>query len=125
MDNSWGKPVKGIEPFDPGYQARVGAKPPACMSIITSRKKHCIQDQVEIYFGIMDTIAIPKTEYRRLRREADAYRKIAGDLNSLILRDSVSEAVHDFKKTGLYTEGFLRDLETGLRRSSYGRAKKK
>ena len=73
----------------------------------------------------MDTIVIPKTEYRRLRREADAYKKIAGDLNALILRDSVSEAVDDFKKTGLYTDEFVRALENGLRRSSYAHAKKK
>ena len=73
----------------------------------------------------MDTIVIPKTEYRRLRREADAYKKIAGGLNALILHDSVSEAVDDFKKTGLYTDEFISDLETGLRRSSYARAKKR
>ncbi|MEK7098982.1 MAG: hypothetical protein AAB916_00505 [Patescibacteria group bacterium] len=73
----------------------------------------------------MDTIVIPKTEYRRLRREADAYKKMAGDLNALILHDSVSEAVDDFKKTGLYTDEFINDLETGLRRSSYARAKKR
>ena len=73
----------------------------------------------------MDTVVIPKIEYRRLRRQADAYKKIAGDLNILLLRDSVHETAKDFQKTGLYTDAFLRDLETGLRRSSYGRSKKK
>ena len=67
----------------------------------------------------MQKIAIPKTEYHRLRRQADAYKKIAGDLSELLLRDSVSELADDFRKTGLYTEEFVDDLERGLRRSSY------
>ncbi len=71
----------------------------------------------------MDKIAIPKIEYRRLRRQADAYKKIAGNLNELLLRDSVSELTRDFRKTGLYTDDFVDDLERGLRRSSYGKAK--
>lgn len=71
----------------------------------------------------MDTIAIPKTEYRRLRRQADAYKKIAGNLNELLLRDSVSELADDFRKTGLYAEEFVDDLQKGLRRSSYGKVK--
>ena len=73
----------------------------------------------------MDTIVIPKTEYRRLRRQAGAYRKIAGKFNALVLRDSAGEVAGDFKKTGIYTDQFIRDLETGLRKSSYARAKKR
>ncbi len=73
----------------------------------------------------MDTIVIPKTEYRRLRRQAGAYQKIAGKFNALVLRDSAGEVAGDFKKTGIYTDQFIRDLETGLRKSSYARAKKR
>lgn len=71
----------------------------------------------------MDKVAIPKTAYRQLRRQADAYKKIAGSMHKLLLHDSVNELADDFRKTGLYTEEFVGDLERGLRRSSYGKTK--
>jgi len=71
----------------------------------------------------MDKIAIKKTEYRRLRRQADAYKKIAQHIHASILRDAVHDVVEDFKKTSLYSEAFLGDLETGLRKSSYAKKK--
>ena len=102
----------------------------------------------------MDKIAIAKTEYRQLRRQASAYKKLAQNLHELLLRDSagfpmrirgaserpcegfcealrnristrctapVGRVVADFRKTGLYDEDFLSDLETGLRKSSYAK----
>ena len=71
----------------------------------------------------MNKIAVPKTEYRQMRRQADAYKRIVQNLHTFVLRDSVNEVVEDFKKTGLYTEGFLRDFEGGLRKSSYTKKK--
>lgn len=71
----------------------------------------------------METIAIAKTEYTQLRRQASAYKKMAQNLHGLLLRDSVEEVVVDFRKTGLYEENFLSDLEQGLRRSSYAKKK--
>ena len=65
----------------------------------------------------MNKIAVPKNEYRRLRRQADVRKKIAGSVHALLLRDSVSELADDFRKTGLYEEMFVSDLEQGLRRS--------
>ena len=85
--------------------------------------RHIALRAVTGYTSAMNKIAIPKTEYRQLRRQADAYKKIAGDLSALILRDSVAEAVGDFRNTGLYAEEFLSDMETGLRKSSYQRGK--
>ena len=85
--------------------------------------RHIALQTVMSYTSVMNKIAIPKTEYRQLRRQADAYKKIAGDLSALILRDSVAETVNDFRKTELYAEEFLYDLENGLRKSSYAKGR--
>ena len=66
----------------------------------------------------MDKIVIAKTEYRQLRKEATAYRKLAQNIHGLLLRDSVGEVVSDFRKTEMYSEDFLSDVEQGLRKSS-------
>ena len=71
----------------------------------------------------METIAIAKTEYKQLQRQASAYKKMTQNLHGLLLRDSVEEVVADFKETGLYEDDFLSDLEAGLRKSSYARKK--
>lgn len=69
----------------------------------------------------MSTITIPRKEYKKLRRHAAAYHKLAGVLFKTVVKDPVEDVVGDFRKTGLYTEVFLRDLGEGLRRSSYVR----
>ncbi len=61
-----------------------------------------------------DTIEISKKEYRQLRLQAKAYQKLAGQLFSSALSGSVIEVVEDFRKTDLYSESFLKDLESGL-----------
>ncbi len=71
----------------------------------------------------MDTIAIPKTEYKQLQRQASAYKKMAQNLHESLLRDSAGAVVADFRETGLYEEDFLSDLEDGLRKSSYAKKK--
>ena len=67
----------------------------------------------------MTTITIPKTEYEQLRRQASAYRKFSAKFFESIINDPIDEVVKDFKKTNLYTEEFLKDLDSGLRKSSY------
>lgn len=62
---------------------------------------------------------MPKTEYEKLKKQAAAYRQIAGRLFEAVLKDPAEEVVEDFRKTGLYNESFLNDLENGLRKSSY------
>ena len=67
----------------------------------------------------MNKITISKTEYEKLRHQAEGYRKLVGRVFEFALKDSVEDVVEDFRKTNLYTEGFLKDLGDGLRDSSY------
>ena len=69
----------------------------------------------------MNTVSIQKTEYQRLRRHAAAYRKMAERVYESVLRDPIKEVAEDFRRTGLYTDEFIVDLESGLRNSSYAR----
>lgn len=70
-------------------------------------------------YVFMNYITIPKTEYQQLRRHAKAFRNLSAKIFKSALQDRVAVVVDDFKKTKLYTKGFLRDLEAGLRESSY------
>lgn len=69
----------------------------------------------------MSKVAIPKIEYARLRRQAIAYRKLAEKFFQSVMRDPLDAVSEDFKATGLYSDGFLRDLRDGLKKSSYGK----
>ena len=71
----------------------------------------------------MNKVAVSTTEYKKLQRHSRAYQKLVGRLFESVLRDPVADVVADFRKTTLYSEAFLRDLETGLRRSSLGKKK--
>lgn len=72
----------------------------------------------------METITIPIREYRRLLSAEKAYKKIAGQIYKTAIDTNVNEVVSDFRKTKLYTEEFLTDLEEGLKKSSYFKNKK-
>jgi len=69
----------------------------------------------------MSTITLPKIEYLKLKKEANAYRRIKTHLFESLIQDPIDKVVQDFKETHLYSEAFLQDLERGLRRSSYGK----
>jgi len=69
----------------------------------------------------MSQITISKKEYIQLKNQSQAYKKVASNLFAAILKDPIEDVVNDFKKTRLYTNKFLSDLENGLRRSSYGK----
>ncbi|MBI5306306.1 hypothetical protein HZB04_01850 [Candidatus Wolfebacteria bacterium] len=69
----------------------------------------------------MGTITISKTEYSKLKRQSDAYKKLSSRLFEFIVKDPIEEIINDFQKTNLYTKEFLSDLEDGLKRSSYAR----
>jgi hypothetical protein len=71
----------------------------------------------------MDTITIPKAEYKKLQQQAKAYQKLTGQLFKSIIRDPIQDVIQDFRKTDLYTDEFLKDLEGGLRKSSYAKTK--
>jgi hypothetical protein len=70
----------------------------------------------------MVTVTIPQTEYRVLKRQSAAYKKMATRLFDAVVKDDVASVAADFRKTGLYTDEFLKDLEHGLARSSRGKA---
>ena len=67
----------------------------------------------------MNKVTISKTEYAKLQRQAEGYRKLAGRVFEFFIKDSPAEVIEDFKDTNLYTEGFLKDLREGLEKSSY------
>lgn len=69
----------------------------------------------------MVQITISKNEYAKLRRKADAYERLASRIFDVVVKDPIHEVVDDFRMTGLYTQAFLEDLESGLRKSSYGK----
>lgn len=71
----------------------------------------------------MTTITLPKIEYLELKKRASAYEKIIGIIGydafvSPPIR-SAKQVMKEFKKTGLYNKSFIKDLENGLKRSSY------
>lgn len=68
-----------------------------------------------------EAITLPKSEYLRLKNQAQAYRTLASQVFAMPLEDSVEGVVADFKATDLYTKDLLTDLEDGLRKSSYGK----
>ena len=70
----------------------------------------------------MSQVTISKQEYKQLKRQGAAYRKLAAKLFQSVVTDDVASVVRDFTDTKLYAKGFLNDLEKGLRKSSYGKA---
>ena len=68
----------------------------------------------------MSTITLPKNEYLKLKRESTEFRRLSARIFEIAV-DDVTNVVEDFKKTNLYTDEFLADLEDGLRKSSYGK----
>lgn len=69
----------------------------------------------------MVTITVPKKEYERLKMESQAYRRVASKVFEGLVNDSIEDVVGDFRKTNVYTEDFLRDLKSGLKKSSYAK----
>jgi len=67
------------------------------------------------------TIVISRDEYQNLRKQAKAFQKLAGRIFESVITDSVEVVVQDFRKTKLYSEAFLADLEEGLKKSSYAK----
>ena len=67
----------------------------------------------------MSTVTISKKEYQKLKNQALAYQKMAKNLFSAVVKDPISEVFGDFQATGLYNRDFIKDPESGLRKSSY------
>jgi len=68
-----------------------------------------------------ETITISKTQYQKLKSQAKAYEKIMATFFTQAIKNPISQVVDDFKKTKLYSQEFLIDLEEGLKKSSYSK----
>lgn len=75
------------------------------------------------YNIIMSTITLPKTEYLELKKRAAAYdviiNVVSRDLFASPPEKKTKKVLAEFKKTGLYSKAFLKDLAAGLKNSSY------
>lgn len=71
----------------------------------------------------MTNVIISRKELNKLVRQSRAYKKLASRLFETVVKDPISEVVEDFAQTDLYSKGFLKDMEAGLRKSSYGSRK--
>ena len=71
----------------------------------------------------MTTITIPKNEYQKLVEKSLRYEYIRqmmeGNLFAPPPVKNTRKIIGELRKTKLYSRGFLKDLEKGLRRSSY------
>ncbi len=73
----------------------------------------------------MKKISVPASEFHKLQKQAKAYQNLTGRLFEFIIQnDPISEVLADFKKTNRYSPEFLKDLENGLRKSSYSKNKR-
>jgi predicted transcriptional regulator len=72
----------------------------------------------------MSNVTLSKAEYRKLKQQADAYKKITKRIFESVIRAPLEEVIEDFRQTELYTDDFLEDLEEGLSKSSYAKTKK-
>lgn len=72
----------------------------------------------------MEVVTIPKKEYQRLVERALRYEylkkliKEEEDIFSPPPRN-IKEIIREFKEIGIYSPEFIKDLERGLKRSSY------
>lgn len=69
----------------------------------------------------MSNITISKVEYQKLKQQAKAYQKLTKHLFGTLIQSPIETVVEDFRKTDLYTAEFLKDMEEGLRKSSYAK----
>jgi len=73
----------------------------------------------------MDTITLPKKEYKSLVEKALLYEYLAKiikkqeDIFACPPTKKTKEVIEEFKDTGLYGADFINDLEKGLKKSSY------
>ena len=71
----------------------------------------------------MVTITLPKIEYLDLKKRAEAFDKMVAGINPSFFFTPVEKSrkriISDFSKTKLYSKEFLKDLEKGLKRSSF------
>jgi len=69
----------------------------------------------------MESVTLSKKEFNKLVLKAKAYDMLARNFFKNKVNDPVDIVVNDFKKTNLYSEKFIKDLEEGLKKSSYNK----
>lgn len=71
----------------------------------------------------MVTITLPKIKYLDLKKRAEAFDKMIAGISPSFFFTPVEKSrkriISDFSKTKLYSKEFLKDLEKGLKRSSF------
>lgn len=71
----------------------------------------------------MVTITLPKIEYLSLKKRAEAFDKMVAEINPSFffvpVEKSRKKIISEFSKTKLYNKEFLKDLNQGLKRSSF------
>jgi len=71
----------------------------------------------------MTTVTLPKIEYLNLKKRAEAFDKIIAEVNPSFflvpVEKSRKKIISQFSKTKLYSKEFLKDLEKGLKRSTF------
>ena len=71
----------------------------------------------------MYTITLPKIEYQSLKKRAEAFDNMIAGINPSVFfvpaEKSRKKIISEFSKTKLYSKEFLKNLEKGLKRSSF------
>jgi hypothetical protein len=71
----------------------------------------------------MAMVTLRKTEYLNLRERAEAFDRMVAVVNPSFFfapqEKSRKKIISEFSKTKLYNKEFLKDLERGLKRSSF------
>ena len=71
----------------------------------------------------MTTITLPKIEYLNLKKRAEAFDNMVAGVNPSLffvpVEKSRKKIISEFSKTKLYSKEFIKDLEKGLKRSSF------
>lgn len=65
------------------------------------------------------TVVLSKIEYKNLKLQSSAYQKIMAIFFELTAKNQLSQVVKNFQDTKLYSNEFIKDLEDGLKKSSY------
>lgn len=76
------------------------------------------------YSTFMARVSVQKEEYEQLKRQASAYRNLASRFFAALADDPVEAIVKDFRATKKYSKSFLKDLESGLRKSSLAKKRR-
>ena len=71
----------------------------------------------------MVTVTMPKVEYISLKKKAESFDSMIAGINPSLLfvplEKSRKKIISEFSKTKLYSKEFIKDIEKGMKRSSF------